>query len=47
MNKNLEIIAQSGDDRLSDELNHATMCLINSAAGKGDYILTGLEGKSA
>ena len=46
VNDNMEIIAKAYDNRVNNELDHATMCLINSAAGLGDYILTGLDGKA-
>lgn len=40
---NIKILQEAKDDRLYNLLNHATMCLISQAAGKGEYILTGLE----
>ena len=40
---NIKIIQESKDGRLQNPLNHATMCLISAAAGKGEYILTGFE----
>ena len=45
VNDKMEIIAKSYDNRVNNELDHATMCLINLAAGLGDYILTGLDGE--
>ena len=44
VDQKMNIIAKSGDGRHHNELDHATMCLINEAAGLGDYILTGLDG---
>ena len=44
VDQKMNIIAKRGDGRHHNELDHATMCLINEAAGLGDYILTGLDG---
>ena len=42
-NGSVTLLAEVLDNRIKMSLEHATMELINAAAGVGEYILTGLE----
>ena len=44
-NGEFSVLVAESDNRINTVFGHATMEMINSAAGKGEYILTGLEGK--
>ena len=42
----MSVLVEQMDGRMKCVLGHATMEVINAAAGLGEYILTGLEGRS-